>query len=201
MFRYSGEGFVPARIEARPLEDVSADHVSRRAPRRRASGREELDGRLAGRRSRSTRCRSRRAHTGSQAACDSSRSIPSCRVTRTTAGPSAMRVNFSDPLQFNRPVVLAAVYSPAGASAATRERLHLDAEYQRYDWRGQRRVERRRLLRSLRSDANEPQGLLSSTWGTRSTLIFDEPKRLALDLEGSRGRRPRSAARVSERRR
>ena len=36
VFRYTGEGFVPARIEAKPLKDVERDHVPRRAAGRRA---------------------------------------------------------------------------------------------------------------------------------------------------------------------
>ena len=70
-----------------------------------------------------------------------------------------MRVNFSDPLQFNR------ASSSAPPTRRTRtcrpsERLHLDGRLRaRYDWRARRRVQRRRLLRPLRSDQGRPQGL------------------------------------------
>ena len=47
------------------------------------------------------------------------------------------RFNMSDPLQLNRLSVTASV-SPVGDLAAE-ERLHLDAEYRRYDWRARAR--------------------------------------------------------------
>ncbi len=134
------------------------DHLPRRAARRGASDRQEMDGRIAGgdavRRSR----RQSREYRLCRRACASNRSIRCVQGYKTTARRRATGVNFSDPLQLNRAsrhgVVLA-----GGAASRTASALHLDAEYQRYDWRAERPLERRRFLRSVRADEDEPQRL------------------------------------------
>ena len=46
-----------------------------------------------------------------------------------------MRLNLADPIRLNRASV-AASYSPITGPAGSSERLHVEAEYERYDWRG-----------------------------------------------------------------
>ena len=62
------------------------------------------------------------------------------RDTRTSSR-TAMHARFSDPLSFNGASVTAA-FSPA-ADLPTSERVHLRADYRRYDWNGACRLEQR----------------------------------------------------------
>ena len=107
------------------------------------------------------------------------------RATRTPP-PSACALNFSDPLQLNRADVdarLLAGLGVAGQRAAASARRLPALRLAR-----PRRVERRRLLRSVRADQDQPQGLRRSASATRNTLIFDEPRRLELDRRRQRRR-------------
>ena len=75
-----------------------------------------------------------RARTGSPAGCSPNPSIRSCRATRTRLA-SGSAFNFSDPLQLNRAHASSRPTRPSG-DLPSNERVHLDAEYERYDWRG-----------------------------------------------------------------
>ena len=112
-----------ARIDAHPLEDVSADHVPRRAAGRRASRRQDA-GWSGRRRTIAVRldAADRPASIAWPEACSANRFIRYSRATRTRAR-SACAFNFSDPLQFNRAsvvgVVLAGRRSPAVRTRCT----------------------------------------------------------------------------------
>ena len=69
-----------------------------------------------------------------------------------------MRWNLSDPLQLNR-LSLSASYSPDTGLPWRANGCTCGPHYQRYDWRADAPLERRRLLRSVRADQDRPQGL------------------------------------------
>ena len=134
VFRYTGEGFVPARLTARPIQDSEPDHVPRRADDREASRAED-----AGRSGSPQQvpfehdAADARHRTISAAVCSASRSTRSCRATRTRRR-SAMRADFSDPLQLNR-ASLAVSYSPTVDHRPDRNACTSRADYERYDWK------------------------------------------------------------------
>jgi hypothetical protein len=93
-----------------------------------------------------------------------------------------LAVNLSDPLLFNRLRLTAAV-SP-GAGVPANERVHLDAEYERYDWRASaswNRADFYDLFGPTKAGRKGYRFLV----GRRRPLIFDEPRRLDLDVSGA----------------
>jgi hypothetical protein len=179
VFRYSGEGFVPARIEARPLQDVSAitflgERLAEEHPIVKQwnvgspaavpfdDGQTPRDYRLAG-----------GMHLESL--------YPVLQGYRTTTA-AGYRINFSDPLQLNR-ASIAASYSPTTALPAG-ERLHLDAEYQRYDWRARARWNGADFYDLFGPTKSSRKGYLVEA-GHKNTLLFDEPRRLEMDVDGT----------------
>jgi hypothetical protein len=180
VFRYSGAGFVPARVHATPLDDVSAITF--------------LGERLA-----EERPVIKSWNVGSPA------DIPFDQMPRRTGvyrlggglrreslypiaqgykeSPAVgMRFNFSDPVQLNR-LNLDGSYSPDTALPAG-ERLHLGAAYDRYDWRARatwNSADFYDLFGPTKVGRKGYYGLV----GHRTLLVFDEPRRLELDLSGS----------------
>ena len=180
VFRYSGAGFVPARIDARPLEDVSAiTFLGERVAEEHPVVKDWIVGspaaiqfddegtprqvyRLAGGMRRESM-------------------YPVVQGYKDT-GAIGYRFNFSDPLQLNH-VALTATYSPTNTVPAE-ERLHLDAEYRRYDWRGRVRWNGADFY-DLFGPVKTGRKGYSVEGGHLSTLIFDEPRRLDLDVSGT----------------
>ena len=136
VFRYTGQGFVPARITARPLEDVSPITF---LGERTIDKHPVLKTWLVG---------SAPSTTGDAAAAPPP--ADSAGVYRLAGGlrresiypivqgykdtlAVGARINLSDVLQFNR-AMLSVSYSPWGALGST-ERLHVRGEYERYDWK------------------------------------------------------------------
>jgi hypothetical protein len=105
---------------------------------------------------------------------------PVAQGYKSTAA-AGYRFNLSDPLQLNR-MHISATYSPIGDIAAS-ERLHLDAEYQRYDWRGRVRWNGADFYDLFGPTKTGRKGYLVEA-GHKSTLIYDEPRRLELDIDG-----------------
>jgi hypothetical protein len=179
VFRYTGQGFVPARLTAKPLQDVSAitflgQQLVEKHPvlktwqvgspndvpydtMPKTEGAYHLTGGL-----------------------ETESIFPIVQGYKDTAA-AGVRLNFSDPLQFNRAMVSAS-WSPGGGLAA-RERAHVRAEYQRYDWTalgswndadfydlfGPTKVSRKGYSVSL---------------GHTKTLIYDQPRKLQLIVQG-----------------
>ena len=106
-----------------------------------------------------------------------------------------MRVNFSDPLQFNRASVVAS-YSPAGDLPQS-ERVHLKADYERYDWRGLFELNKADFYDFFGPTQTSRKGYVFEV-GKKHSLIFDLPHRLDLDISGRVVRQPRSPSRSAE---
>src|SRR6185503_3990807 len=97
---------------------------------------------------------------------------------KTTAAVG-MRFNFSDPLQFNRASVLA-TYSPSGDLSQS-ERIHLKADYQRYDWHAFAELNAGDFYDLFGPTKTSRKGSVFEV-GKKQSLIFDLPRRLDLDV-------------------
>ena len=178
VFRYSGAGFVPAEITAKPLEDVSAiTFLGERLAEERPVVKTwnvgspadiPLDGMPQ--------------HTSGYHIARSMRResfYPIVQGYKDTA-LVGMRFNFSDPIQLNRASVLAG-WSPSGVPSS--ERFHLAADYQRYDWRGRLEWNKGDFYDLFGPTKTSRKGYLVGL-GHHNTLLFDEPRRLELDIDG-----------------
>ena len=166
-------------IEPRPLEDVSADHVPRRAPGRRTSRLKNwMVGSPADVPFDSMRSRQRRYRLAGGLQLESF--YPVLQGYKDT---SAIGCASTSPIRCSSTApAWSASYSPCRRPAAA-ERVHLKADYQRYDWRGLFELERRGLLRPLRPDQDQPQGLRARVGKKHADLR--SPRRLDLDSSGT----------------
>ncbi len=180
VFRYSGQGFVPAWIDPKPLEDVSAitflgERLIEEQPvlktwmlgspaqvpfdtMDKTTGRYRLGGGL------------RRESI-----------YPVVQGYKETASVG-VALNLSDPLMFNRLRVTAG-FSP-GSDLAASERVHISADYERYDWRGSASFNRADFYDLFGPTKVGRKGYRVLV-GHRNALIFDEPRRLDLDISGA----------------
>ena len=180
VFRYTGTGWMPAEITATPVEDVSAITF--------------LGERLA-----AEHPVVQSWNVGSPAA------IPYDSLPKTTepyrllrnlrqeslypvvqgykSSPAVgVRLNFSDAVQLNRADITASISPNPGLPAA--ERVHLRGVYERYDWRGRAELNNADFYDLFGPTKVGRKGYLFGA-GHRNTLIYDEPRRLDLDVEAS----------------
>jgi hypothetical protein len=131
VFRFTGEGFVPARIEAKPLQDVSpltffGERLVEKHPvlkewKAGSPAKVPLD-----------------AMTLSDGPYRSFGTIgleslyPILQGYKDAVG-FGLRANFSDPLRLNN-LAVSGSWSPSGELPASEE-LHLQADFRRYDWK------------------------------------------------------------------
>jgi hypothetical protein len=176
VFRYSGEGFVPAHITATKLDDVSAiTFFGERLVEKHAVLKSWLVGSPA-----DVNVDEKHLVTGTYRLAGGLRResvYPIVQGYKDTAAVG-VRANFSDPLQLNK-LSVAASYSPT-TDLPSSERLHLRADYQRYDWRA----------RATYNDANFYDLFGPTRTGRRGytlgigyhrTLVYDEPRRIDLE--------------------
>jgi len=177
-FRYTGEGFVPTRIRATPLEDVNPIVF--------------LGARLA---EEHPVVRSWMLPPPSSVTYDESSLEPKpYRITRGMGLESlypvaqgykdsaavGLRVNFSDPLMLNQADIVAS-YSPGGGLPDD-EKLHLGAEFHRYDWRASAWLNRADFY-DLFGPTKVGRKGHGAGLGWNRTLIYDKPRWLQLDIE------------------
>jgi hypothetical protein len=176
-FRYTGNGFVPADVKAAPLDDVSAitffgEQLAEARPVVKewnvgSPARIQLD--AIPQRTSAYRI-ARRLERESF--------YPIVQGYKDTAAVG-MRANFSDPLGLNRASVSAAI-SPGPSD----ERVHLASSYERYDWRARFELNRADFYDLVGPTKTSRKGYVIGG-GHHSTLLFDEPRRLELDVDGS----------------
>jgi len=178
-FRFSGDGFVPTRLTARPLQDVGAITF--------------LGERLIDK------------HPVLKTwALGSPAAVPYDTMPKTTGeynlagglkleslypivqgykdtGAFGVRANFSDPLQLNR-AYLTAAWSPGGGLPAA-ERLHLSADYARYDWTAHAAWNGADFYDLFGSTKASRKGYALSLKRS-SSLIYEAPETLTLQIEG-----------------
>jgi hypothetical protein len=130
VFRYTGEGFVASSIEAKPLEDVSAiTFLGERIAEKYPVVKDWSVGSPAAVPLESLITRQGRYNTLMGVRLESLYPVVQGYKDSASVG---LRVNFSDPLLFNR-ASLTASYSPDD-SLPTSERYHVRAEFRRHDW-------------------------------------------------------------------
>jgi hypothetical protein len=180
VFRYSGQGFVPARLTGKKLEDLSAitflgertveEHPELKTwmvPPPSDIPYDTLPKKIGN------------YHLAGGMGLESW--YPVVQGYKDTAAVGA-RVNFSDPLQLNR-VTLVGSYSPA-ADVESSERVHLKAEYQRYDWKLRAQLNNADFYDLVGPTKTGRKGYVLGV-GYRHPLVYDEPITLNLELDGS----------------
>jgi hypothetical protein len=97
------------------------------------------------------------------------------------AAAVGLRLNLSDPVQLNRASVTAS-FTPGGLPS--NERLHLRAEYQRYDWRARASLNDADFYDLFGPTKTSRKGY-DFRIGRTHTLVFDEPRRLTFDVNAA----------------
>jgi hypothetical protein len=180
VFRYTGSGFVPARIPGSPVKDASA--ITFLAERLVAEHPELEEWNVGSPMRIPYDAMEKRTGTYGLAGGLRRESIyPIVQGYKDTAAVG-VRMNLSDPLQLNRAWVSAS-WSP-GTALPAGERLHLNAEYHRYNWRGRVAWNGADFHDLLGPSKTGRKGYLASV-GHRTALVYDDPRRLELDLSGS----------------
>ena len=180
VFRYTGTGFVPTRIEARPIADASpitflgerlaAEHPvvhSWNVGSPMVIPYESLD----------KRQRPYRLFGGMRIESF----YPIVQGYKDT-GAIGARLNLSDLLQLNR-MHIAAAYSPFSDIDAA-EKLHVEGQYERYDWRAHASYNKADFYDLFGPTKTGRKGYEVGV-GRSHTLIFDEPQRLDLEIDGT----------------
>lgn len=178
VFRYTGEGFVPTRITATPLQDANAiTFLGRQITRRHPIVTEwgvgspaqiDLESRIRGRGA---------FRLAPNLELESVYPIVQGYKDSQAVG---FRVNLSDPLSLNR-LFLAASYSPDDALPSD-ERLHLRLDYRRYDWRAFAKLNGADFYDLFGPTKTGRKGYGVGV-GYGRTLINDRPRKLTLDID------------------
>jgi hypothetical protein len=181
VFRYSGDGFVPAVIDdPKPLEDVSAitflgaelveKHPVVKEWQVGSPAKIDLD-----------------ALTTRQGPYRSFQSVASESFYPIVEGYQdtqavGMRFNFSDPLQLNR-FTLNASYSPS-QRIPSNERYHLRLQYRRYDWHVEARLNAADFYDLFGPTKTSRKGhALLVGWD--HGLVYDPPRRMTLAVNAA----------------
>ena len=184
VFRYTGHGFVPARITARPLEDVAPiTFLGERTIDRHPVLKTWLVGSTA------TAADGTPAPPPTEArgvyrlggGLRRESFYPIVQGYKETAAVGA-RLNLSDRLQLNR-ASLSVTYSPWGTLRSS-ERLHVRADYERYDWKARASWNNADFY-DLFGPTKVGRKGYDVTVGHTNTLLYDQPKLLTLSLEGT----------------
>jgi hypothetical protein len=180
VFRFTGRGFVPARIDAQPIKDVSPiTFLGERLSEERPIVRDwNVGSPLA------VPYDSLKKDIKPYGALGNLRPesiYPIVQGYKDTAAVG-VRMNFSDAVRLNRATLMASI--TPGQDLASSERVHLKAEYERYDWRGYAELNNADFYDLFGPTKVGRKGYVVGL-GHTSTLIYDEPRRLELDLDGN----------------
>jgi hypothetical protein len=176
--RYTGAGFVPVRLQAEPLEDVSAiTFLGERLVEKRPVLKSWLLGSPA--RIPFESLVTKTAPYGPTRRLAFESAYPIVEGYKDSVGVGAI-LNFSDPVLLNRAFVSAS-YSPDG-SLPESERLHLRAEFQRYDWQARLRWNGADFYDLVGPTKTSRKGYAFGL-GWKRTLLYDEPRELDLGVD------------------
>ena len=179
-FRYSGEGFVPTRVTVAPIEDIEpitflGERLAEEHPvvREWAVGSPQQIPLETLPQSTSLYSPPRRMRVDAI--------HPIIQSYKGTVAAGA-RLAFADPLQFSRGNVLVSYSAITGLPDA--ERIHVQASYERGDYRGGFVLNGADFYDFFGPTKTSRKGyVLSGGW--KKLLIYDTPRRLELDLGGS----------------
>ncbi len=177
VFRYTGEGFVPARIEAKPLENINAiTFLGQQLVEKHPELKDWNVGSVAS--------RSFEPIKGGEHSYDSIGSMrlesayPVIEGYRDFAA-AGYTFNFSDPVTLNR-AMLSASYTPA-SGLPSNERLHLGLKFQRYDWTGRFKWNGADFYDLAGPTKTSRKGYAVGL-GHKKSLLWDDPRDLTLDM-------------------
>ncbi|HJR60858.1 MAG TPA: LpqB family beta-propeller domain-containing protein [Vicinamibacterales bacterium] len=178
VFRYSGEGFVAAEIDAVPLTDVSAITFF---GERLVEAHPVLKTWMVGSPN-DIRIEEKNLVKGNYKLAGGLRRESIYPVVQGYKDSAAVgvRANFSDPLQLNK-LNLTAAYTPGG-SLDSDERLHLRADYQRFDWRARATYNDASFYDLFGPTKTGRKGYTAGI-GYHRTLLYDEPRRIELETD------------------
>jgi hypothetical protein len=178
-FRFTGQGFTPVRLTVRPLQDVSpitflGEQTVEKHPVLKTwqvgspndvpyDAMPKTEGTY---------------HLAGGLLMESAYPILQGYKDSAAVG---MRVNLSDPLQFNR-AMLAASFSPDTRLKAA-ERAHVRAEYKRYDWTARGSWNDADFYDLFGPTKVSRKGYAVSV-GHTNTLIADQPRNMQLTVQG-----------------
>src|SRR5688572_4152997 len=179
VFRYTGNGFVPSIISAAPIKDINAitffgqqlveKHPIVKQWAAGSPGAVPIEKLITG-----TRGYSPLKRLGMESL------IPIVQGYKDDVA-YGIHARFSDPLSFNG-ATLTASYSPS-ADVPADERLHLRAAYRRYDWTAHAAWNNADFYDLFGPTKTSRRGYEVGV-GHTDLLIFDEPRRLTLTLDG-----------------
>jgi hypothetical protein len=183
VFRYTGRGFVPSRITARPIDDVAPiTFLGERTIAKHPVLKTWLVGSAA--------------PAASRVSVQPAAPVPGTYrlgggLQRESFYPIVQgykhtqavgwRVNLSDPLQLNR--ASASISVSPGSDLPGRERVHFRADYERYDWKAHAAWNDADFYDLFGPTKVSRKGY-NVTVAHSNTLIFDQPKRMTLKLQG-----------------
>jgi hypothetical protein len=180
VFRYSGQGFVPVRITAKPIEDLAAI---------RFLGTDVIEKHpVLGEWNTATKpavpfdTLPKEAGKYGLAGGLKVESLYPVLQGYKDSQAVGLRLNLSDPLELNR-FTLSATYSPNGA-IEDNERTHLLAEYERYDWKLRASLNNADFYDLFGPTKTGRKGYVLGV-EHKNTLIYDEPRKLDLTLGAS----------------
>jgi hypothetical protein len=177
VFRYSGEGFVPARLTATPLEDLgNITFLGERTVARHAVLKSWEVASLDSVQFETLEKTTRPYHLSGGLTLESL--YPIVQGYKDTAAVG-LRADFSDPLRLNN-ANLSVAFSPDRGLPA-RERLHVEAQYERYDWTAHASWNGADFYDLFGPTKSSRKGY-SIGVGRSKTLIYDEPKQLDLEV-------------------
>jgi hypothetical protein len=179
VFRYTGGGWVPSIIRPQPLKDVNAiaffgNQVIEKHPVLKSWA----AGSPANVPIESMFMPKRRYNAVKRLGLESIYPVVEGYKNSEAYGAYA---RFSDPIGLNTATVSAS-YSPSGALRQS-ERPHVRVDYQRYDWTGYGALNSADFYDLFGPTKTSRRGYQMGL-GHASTLIFDEPRRLTLKLDG-----------------
>jgi hypothetical protein len=179
VFRYTGEGFVPARMEAKPLEDLNPIvFLGQKTVQKHPVLEEWLIGSPA-----DIPLDAMTTDRGDYKLVHRLRLESVYPVLEGYKDYEAvgLRINFSDPMSLNQ-ASLVASYTP-DEQVPSDERLHLDLSYQRYDWRFSAKLNDADFYDLFGPTKTSLKGY-SLGLGYDKNLIFDTPRKLDLSVDG-----------------
>ncbi len=179
VFRYSGEGFVPAMINPRPTEDLGsitflgATLVDKYPALKKwnagSPANVPLDSMITS-----------KSKYGLWGNIGLESAYPVLRGYKDSIA-YGYRFNFSDPLSINR-ISLTTSYSP-DHNLPSDERMHAQFEFHRYNWRADAAYNAADFYDLFGPTKTSRRGYVFGV-GYDKTLVYDEPRRMTLSLDG-----------------
>ena len=179
VFRYTGEGFVPSRVTVKPMPDLgSITFLGERTVNKHEALKKWEVGSASSIPLETMPQTTRAYHLSGGLKLESL--YPIVQGYKDTAAVG-MRLDLSDPLRLNNADISVSVSPERGLPA--RERVHVSANYERYDWHAHGTWNDADFYDLFGPTKRSRKGY-SIGVGRGYTLIYDEPKRLDLEVNG-----------------